>query len=204
MTPKIIAISGKTGAGKTTLTKALAEVLQATSVYWDDFDEISEGPEDYVDWYKRGEEYREWNYKALADVLQTLKSKKSITHPALGELLVPTQYIIFDAPLGHLHEQTGQYIDRCIHIEVPLDVSLSRRLIRDFKSTEKTKDELVEELEFYLSHSRPLFFDEELKGSAHLCVEGMLSIEQQVEVILSDLQTQKSPSSCNYSLKQLN
>jgi len=201
--PKVIGISGKTGAGKTTLTKALAQALQATTVHWDDFDEISEGPEDYVDWYKRGQDYKEWNYKALADVLQSLKSNKSITHPVLGELLAPTQYIVFDAPLGRLHEQTGQYIDRCIHLEVPLDVSLSRWLIRDFKSTDKTKDELLEELEFYLSHSRPLFFDDELKESADLCIDGMLRIDQQVEVILSDLQTQKGPSSSK-QIKGLN
>jgi uridine kinase len=56
MTPKIIGISGKTGAGKTTLGQAFAKPLQATFVCWDDFDDISEGPEDYVDWYKRGQD----------------------------------------------------------------------------------------------------------------------------------------------------
>jgi uridine kinase/catechol 2,3-dioxygenase-like lactoylglutathione lyase family enzyme len=183
----IIGISGVSGAGKTVLTHALGQKLQSTVLHWDDFDDVSKSPEDYVDWYKRGQNYKEWDYKALSDVLQTLKSGASTRHPVSSLPLISTEYIVFDAPLGVKHNQTGQYIDTCIHIDVPLDVSLSRRLIRDFKSNNKTKVELVEELEFYLSQSRPLFFDGILKGKAHLIVDGMLPIEQQVEHILSHL-----------------
>ncbi len=180
---KIIAITGVTAAGKTTLAKNLASNIQATIIGWDDFDSISEGPEDYVDWYKRGQNFDEWNYEALAQVLLCLKGDKPIIHPTLDILLAPTEYIIFDAPLGFLHRQTGQYIDVCVHIELPLDVSLSRRLLRDFKGKVKTKDELLEELKFYLLHSRPLYFDDALKLSANLVVDGMLATEAQVNEI---------------------
>jgi len=183
MIPKIIGITGKTGAGKTTLAKTLANSLQATMICWDDFDDISQGPEDYVDWYNRGQNYNEWNYEGLAKVLQTLKHNNSIVHPTLNILLDPTEYIIFDAPLGLLHAQTGQYIDTCVHIEVPLDVSLGRRLIRDFKGNAKSKDELIEELEFYLLHSRPLFFDDELKMKADLVIDGMVPIDEMVQEV---------------------
>jgi uridine kinase len=186
-------MSGVSGAGKTTLAKALAKVLQATLIQWDDFDEISEGPDDYVDWYNRGRDYKEWNYQALADVLHALKHKKTIDHPVLGEQLFPTEYIIFDAPLGRLHHQTGQYLDVCVHIEVPLDVSLSRRLIRDFKSNDKAKDNLLEELEHYLSVTRPLFFDDHLKENADLCIDGMLSTDQQVASVLAALKHRAFP-----------
>lgn len=183
MKPHIIGISGKMGAGKTTLAKALANNLDATLLAWDDFDEISISPNDYVDWFHRGEDYTEWNYEALAATLKSLKAGSAILHPVLNFVLQPRKFIVFDAPLGRLHPQTGCYIDTWIHITVPLDISLCRWLIRDFKNTSKSKEELISELEYYLSHSRPLFFDDKLKENADMVSDGMLSIDSQVNAI---------------------
>lgn len=180
---KIIGISGVSGAGKSTLSKALATHLQATYISWDDFDDISTGPEDYVDWYNRGQDYSEWNYISLAKALRLLKSEQAVLNPANHCLLDPTEFIIFDAPLGRLHHQSGQYIDIWIHIKVPLDISLSRRLIRDYKNTDKSKDELLIELEFYLNKARPLFFDDKLNDTADLVLNGGLSTDVQVQLI---------------------
>jgi uridine kinase len=60
-------------------------LLKATLVSWDDFDDISRGPEDYIDWYKRGEDYSEWDYPALAEALKSLKNGQSIQHPIFKE-----------------------------------------------------------------------------------------------------------------------
>lgn len=140
---KIIGISGVSGAGKTTLSKALATHLRATYIGWDDFDSLSSGPEDYIDWYNRGQDYNEWNYLSLANTLRLLKSQQAVLNPSDHCLIDPTEFIIFDAPLGRLHQQSGQYIDISIHIEVPLDISLSRRILRDYKNTDKSKDDLA-------------------------------------------------------------
>src|SRR5690348_6307423 len=180
MVPIIIGISGNMGSGKTTLAKALTKSLTATSLAWDDFDDISTGPDDLIAWYKQGENYQAWDFPALENVLKILKSGNSIIHPVFNNKLIPTQYLIFDAPLGYLHEQTGKYIDLNIHIDCPLDVSLARWLIRDFKETNKTKQELIKELEFYLSDSRPLFMDEKLKSNADFIIDGLLSVDQQI------------------------
>lgn len=183
MNPCVIAISGNMGAGKTTLATALAKALQMTILKWDEFDDISVSPHNYVDWYQRGKNYHEFDYQVLADVLESLKSKQSVLHPVLKHMLHPTEYIIFDAPLGRQHLQTGKYIDIHCHLDVPMDVSLSRHLIRDFKNNDKTKEELMEELEYYLSQSRPLFVDDALKASADFIVDGMLTTDTQIEII---------------------
>lgn len=180
---KIIGISGNMGSGKTTLAKSLAKYLQATIISWDDFDDISKGPENYIDWYNRGQNYKEWDYKDLSYTIESLLQGKTTIHPVLKHELTPTKYIIFDAPLGRLHEQTGRYIDICIHIEVPLDVSICRWLLRDFSTADKTKEDLLNEIEFYLKHSRPLFIDDELKQSSDLIINGMLPIQKEIEEI---------------------
>ena len=190
--PHIIGISGNTGAGKTTLTIELAKDFQSSFIVWDDFDEISQAPEDYIDWYKRGENYTEWNYPKLAEVLKALKSGESIIHPTKNLVINPRKYIIFDAPLGRFHQQTGVYIDTWIHINVPLDVSLCRWVLRDYKNTDKSKEELLNELEFYLNESRPLFDDIEFKDKADLIIDGMNSTKQQVETIKGYFQIKNS------------
>ena len=185
MTSQIIGISGNSGAGKSTLAQKLAEDLDATIIVWDDFDDISTGPDDYVDWYRRGEDHSEWDYPALAEVLSELKLGNTIVHPAFKNVLTPKPFIIFDAPLGRMHEQTGSYIDFWVHISVPLDVALARRLIRDFKTTDKTKEELIKELEYYIKSTRALYFDDIYKEGADFVIDGMLLLADQVSKIIT-------------------
>ncbi|HHF7373254.1 uridine kinase [Legionella bozemanae] len=194
----ILGISGVSGAGKSTLAATLAKELSAVLISWDEFDEISIAPEDYVAWYQCGQDYREWNYSELAKILQVFKSGHSIVHPITQDVLIPTEFIIFDAPLGRLHQQTGQYIDLCIHIKVPLDISLCRRILRDFKEEKGEKKELLEELKFYLDESRPLFFDEQLKKNADFILNGEYATELQVQLILQFLNQGKGNAKKSY------
>ncbi len=90
MSSKIIGISGNMGAGKTTLAYALQQNLKSTLLCWDDFDDISTSPPDYVEWYHRSQNYSEWNYQALADILKQLKEKQSVLHPVSKQILNPT------------------------------------------------------------------------------------------------------------------
>ncbi|APJ04523.1 AAA family ATPase [Silvanigrella aquatica] len=188
---KVIGFSGVSGAGKTTLAKKLSQKLNASCLFWDDFDDISSSPDDYVQWYFRGSDYKEFNYVSLAHVLFELKKGNHIVHPVFKNVIPPTPFIVFDAPPGRLHEQTGQFIDYQVHIDVPLDISLVRRTMRDFKNENKTKEELIDDLEFYLNYSRPLFFDEQLKLKADCIINGCLSTEEQVEIVYQNLKVKK-------------
>lgn len=179
----IIGISGNSGAGKTTVTKQLSEKLRATAVFWDEYDDISSGPDDYVAWYENAQDYRAWKYDDLANTLKTLKEGRAILCPATHQELKPTPFIFFDAPLGRMHIETGQYIDINIHIDVPLDISLGRRLLRDFQENETTKAELLETIDFYLNHSRKLFVCPKIKNTADHIIDGTLSGEQQVQLV---------------------
>jgi uridine kinase len=111
--PLVVGISGISGSGKTVLTKLLAYQLNATAIYWDDFDEISRFPEDYVAWYDSGSPggANAWDYPLLADTIKRLKLRETVTSPATREKLESENWIVFDAPFGRDHKQTASYID---------------------------------------------------------------------------------------------
>lgn len=186
MKPHIIGISGKTGAGKSTLSEILASKLSATLISWDDFDDVSVEPEDYIFWFHHSQDYSEFKRESLANTLAQLKNGKSVTHPVTKKNLSTTPIIVFDAPLGRLHQETGVYIDTMFHIEVPLDILLCRRILRDLKDA-STKNDIIEELQFYLNHSRPLYMDTDLKKTADLVIDGMLSPEKESQLVMDYL-----------------
>ncbi len=187
---KIIGISGVGGAGKSVLTKALGQRLNATILFWDDFDEISQDPKDYVEWYNTSRDYSEWKYDALAEVLKQLKSGKKIICPATKKELIPTDYIIFDAPLGRKHAATGQHIDYLIFLNTPLDIALARRVLRDFRDKSNLNiAKIFEELDFYLTASRPLYtIDYEGKEKFDYVADGSQSVDELVAAIVQQIQ----------------
>jgi uridine kinase len=73
---RIIGISGISGSGKSLLAKELGTALNATTICWDDFDDISESPADYIKWYESDRNYNAWKYDALSDVLNKLKKNE--------------------------------------------------------------------------------------------------------------------------------
>ena len=184
---KIIGVSGISGSGKSTFVKALSKRLNASCLYWDTFDEISRSPDDYVDWFDRGKDYSEFDYQALADSLCQLKSSNSIIHPVTREKIATSSYIIIEAPLGKAHQQTGKYIDFFIHIDIPLDIALSRRMIRDAKDPTYTKEKMLEGFRKYLTKTRRLFDSEGMClviNSADYMVDGTQEVDRQVEDVL--------------------
>lgn len=188
---KIIGMSGIGGAGKSLLTRELGKALNATIICWDDFDEISKDPEDYIEWYNTSKDYSEWKYDALAEVLKQLKMEKKIVSPATQQELLPTEYVIFDAPLGRKHTATGRYIDYSIFLNTPLDIALARRILRDFRDKSNlNSSEIFEELDFYVSTSRPLYvMDYDENDKYDLIVDGALPVDQIVATILNKLKT---------------
>jgi uridine kinase len=183
----IIGVCGITGAGKSALVDRLAETLSGIAVHWDDFDPISEAPEDYVEWVRTSKNYNDWKYDGLAEVLKNLKAGNAVKCPATHRLLQPAQHILFDAPLGYLHKATGQYIDFLVGLDTPLDIALARRIIRDLKRGLSTQ-QLISELTLYLEQARPLFImPPEMKQGCHLLLDGSLSVAELEHLVLSAL-----------------
>lgn len=184
--PLIIGISGISGAGKSTLIKRLSKILHATTIFWDDYDEISQAPQDYVEWFYSSKNYDDWVYPELVDTLHKLKKGETIICPATRQELAPTKYILFDAPLGYCHQATGKYIDFLVCLDTAPDIALARRLIRDYQS-HPDPQKMIRELEEYLSKSRPLFILSPEEKASDLIVDGNLDFKEQEKQVLDAL-----------------
>jgi len=183
--PFVISISAPSGGGKTTITTELTKQLNNTAViYWDDYgDKV--GPDrnmnDVTD-------YNEWHTEPLAaDIEQLLHEQHN--------------YIILDYPFGYLNDCVGKYIDLAVFIDTPLDVALSRRIIRDYTSRSKGSDfglaevdnvslrAIDDELRWYLTRSRPTYvrFSEAHRSKSDLVIDGTKLPEEIIEIIISTL-----------------
>lgn len=189
--PLIIGVSGISGAGKSSLIKKLAETLQGTSIFWDDYDDISQGPQDYVEWFYSSKDHNDWIYPKLVDTLHKLKKGEKVTCPVNKRELFPTKYILFDAPFGYCHQATGKYIDFLIYLDTPLDIALARRLIRDFQK-DPNPQKMVEELQEYLSKSRPLYVLSPKEKTADLIIDGSLALVSQEKQVLDALKKEQN------------
>ena len=148
--PFVISISGLSGSGKTDVTNALrSQLVNAAVISFDDYGDSVYLNRDINDW-SEDSNGDEWHTKPVAADVERL----------LNEQL---DYIVLDYPFGYGNRLVGQYINLAVYIDVPLDVALARRIIRDYTSREENTNVadveevslagLDKELRFYLSRS---------------------------------------------------
>ena len=193
--PHVIGLSSYGGGGKTTLTRYLAATLKATVLFWDDYDEagLMIHPKDWRSWLTEGADNNAWKVPQLAKDLAQLKQGQSIVSPLHGSSIVPTNYIVFDAPLGYAQQETGKYIDTLVFIDTPLDVAMARRILRDYFSDaavlEKRAANLKAEMESYLEFSRDAYLnmDKTIKPYADLILDGLLPVAVLAEKVIGHI-----------------
>ncbi len=128
--PDIVAIAGPPGSGKSSLVKALSKSFDnASIVYFDHYQEfVKQSQIDIIAWMDAGADYNEFQLPQLAADLAVLKSGRPVKDPANQAVLEPTETILFETLFGRAHRATGQYIDRLIWLDTPLDIALARNI----------------------------------------------------------------------------
>ena len=186
--PFVISISGLSGSGKTSITNALRERLVNVAVIsFDDYGDSVYLDRDINDWSEDSND-DEWHTEPIAADVERL----------LNEQL---DYIVLDYPFGYGNRLVGQYINLAVYIDIPLDVALARRIIRDYTSRavntnvadveEVSLTGLDKELRFYLSCSRSTYarMPEMQKPLSDLIVDGTKTPEEIADEILTFINT---------------
>ncbi|MCM3455806.1 hypothetical protein M3685_17960 [Heyndrickxia oleronia] len=171
--PFVIAISGVSGGGKTTITKHLNDRLfNSKTLFFDDYD--FDGPNDIIHWVDNGANYDEWNLDPFIKDINKLLSE-------------PLDFIVLDYPFAYKHSKTSQLIDLAVYIDTPLDIAMARRVIRDFKNSSHKR--ILNEMENYLSQGRRGYLEmlKTIKPNSDIIVDGTFSISRIVNEIYDEI-----------------
>ena len=194
--PVVIAISGPAGSGKTTITKALAQALDAPTLFFDDYAGRSNLPGDLKKWLDDGADFNEWETPALVADLQRLKDGHTV-QTADGRLLQPNRFIILENPLGCAQAALSDCIDFHIFLDTPLEVALARFVLRELTSgAALTRFEATDEaerhaalqmyLQGYLSVFRNVYLEQRKQVTAG--ADLVVNADQDVNSILTEIE----------------
>lgn len=174
--PIIVAIAAVSGGGKTYITSKLQENIENSEVLcFDDYD--SDGPKSISEWVENGCDYNEWHLNLLMEAIDSIISNKKRQ----------TDLILLDYPFARKHDEMSKYIDHTIFIDTPLDIALSRRILRDFKN--RSKSDIEKNLSDYVTFSRLGYLEmlKSIKPNSDYIVDGSLEGSIIIEKIMKEI-----------------
>lgn len=150
--PVLVAITGGTSSGKTTLTRALAEALAdlepvvlSQDTYFRDFSALPEEEREAARTANRPDAV---NWDALLPQLETLKRGQPITHPVPGTRahargdapthVGPAQVVLLEGHLLLVDERVRELADLRVFVDCDVEVRVLRRIQRDTSRAEGT------------------------------------------------------------------
>ena len=171
----VIAVAGCPGSGKTSLVNAMSPTLNATCLFYDDYQDVTSLPiEEIIHLMQQGDDYNNLHVPGFADAIAAHKQQ------------APQQNLLIETPLGRHHRDSGQYIDILIWIDLPLDIALARNIqaftqeflqspIHESLLTEQVQW-LAQYLDTYLHKIRQtlLIQQERLSSTADIILDGSL------------------------------
>jgi len=189
----VIALAGPSGAGKSTLLHELSLRFGSAAVLRiDDYEATSTYP-DTAQWLADGADPNAFLSPQLVVDLHALRSGKTIVSPDTAGCIQPTHVLLVEEPFGKGRDQMRDLIDFVVHIDIPLEIALARKLLRQnaFLPWEQDPDVFIDHLReflmWYLSVGRAFYLaiSKRVLEQCDLVVDGTCSTEEIVEVIVN-------------------
>jgi uridine kinase len=199
---KVITICGSaSGVGKSTLVERLGELISnSVTLYFDSYHETTVYPPNVYEDLAAGKEVdvREIESPLFYKDLQLLSQGKAIKDP-WNRKLKPADYIILEEPFGRLRTGMNDIIDFVACIELPQDIALARRLLRNLRYdfnhlTIEGRFEYIESfLEEYLRGGRISYIKlfEAVSSDCDLFLNGLLSTDEMAHEVIKKLTEMK-------------
>ncbi len=178
---KVIAISGASGCGKTSLVKVLAARFSCPSLHFDDHVEPFSYPHDMKKWHQQG---------ANVSEIKTPKMLESLHRLMAGE----HQYIFVEEPFGRERSGIAPLVDFVVLLDLPLELCLSRVLRRNISNSASGNYESVARyLAKYQDHFREIYLEtvKQVRENCDLIVDKKHSVATGAEIVANWLINKK-------------
>jgi uridine kinase len=177
----VVAVSGTSGGGKTTLVKKAAALLgDVVRLHFDDYIFLGNDPSEIRAWLESGADPDHLKTPRLAEDLRRLRAGEAAEPPGGRGRVGPAEFVLLEEPFGRSRGDVAPYIDLAAHIELPPDVALARRIVRAIEEREPPDPEqmlahIEHDLKAYLLAGRESYeaADRAARESADLVLDGL-------------------------------
>ena len=180
---KVVAVSGASGAGKTTIVKQLANEFDCPFLLFDDHTDKSTSPQNMKNWLENG---------ANVSLIKTPKFVSSL------ENLISTnssRYIFIEEPFGKERDSMSSLIDYVVLLDQPMELCLAR-IIKRHK--EKPNSDSICSISNYLDkyedHFREIYISavRQVKNNSDLVFHEVVSIKDTTNYISNWLKSNEN------------
>lgn len=141
---KVIAISGASGSGKTTIVNHLAKVFDCPFLLFDDYIDECTYPTDMKQWLRNGSDVSLIKTPRLVNCLRQEISQAS------------SRYIFVEEPFGKERDAMSPLIDYVVLLDQPMELCLMRIIKRHINFSNST-NAIAKYLNKYDDHLRDIY-----------------------------------------------
>ena len=170
-TTKVVAISGASGAGKTSVVKQMSAAFNSPTLFFDDHTQNNTYPKEMKTWLENGANVSDIKTPKLVESLRKLKSQSN------------SKYIFVEEPFGKQRDSISSLVDYVVLLDLPLEICLARIIKRNIANYINQSDRSIDSISSYLDkyedHLRDVYFEavDQVRQNCDFLITKVSSIE---------------------------